>query len=113
MTLTHAAETAAAEAEGIIAVDTDPAAISAIARFKAVRDARDAANKELESLKGEILAMIDAEHAQAFTIGGKIEARRSEVQTNRIDSDKLKAEHPAIYGECLKVTETIRLTVSK
>lgn len=112
MTTLHE-ETTAAEAEGIIAVDTDPAAISLIARYKAVRDARDAATRELETLKSDILSMIDAEHAQAFTIGGKVEARRSEVQTNRVDQDKLKAEHPAIYAECMKVTETIRLTVSK
>jgi predicted phage-related endonuclease len=110
----HGAEIrAAAAAEGLIAIDLDPAALALLAKFRAAREARDAAIKQLDELKPEIFALIDAEGAQALTFNDQVVARKSEVTSTSVDAKKLKAEEPDVYAKYIKVTTTTRLTVSE
>ena len=105
----------AAELEGLIPLDpaTDLAVIRRVERFKAARAAKAAAEAEMKSLRDAILKDIKDHGAQALTLDDHVMARRSEVTTTSVDSAKLKALAPEVYGRVLKSTKSIRLVVEK
>lgn len=106
-------EDEALELENLLAVDTDPATIALIMSFKAHREARNNATKELEKLKAKILKQITAAGKQGLTIGGRVEARRSVVVQTRVDPEKLKQEMPEVWAKFAVPSTSIRLTVSQ
>lgn len=105
-------EQEAAELESSCAIDTDPEMIGLVMSFKAHRDARNNATKELEKLKAKLLKKLTAEGAQTLTLGGKVEARKSTVQTPHLDGNKLKQELPEIWAKYQDTTYSVRLTVA-
>jgi hypothetical protein len=109
MTMT-AAE--AAILEDLVPVDANPEILGLIARYRAFRDARDNAVAQLDEVKAKLMAEITALGAQAVTVGGKVNARMSTVETVRLDQKELKAKHPELAAEFTRVTVSARLTVS-
>jgi hypothetical protein len=110
--ISTAAAAEAAEAEGLLPIDADPAALALVYAFRAAREVRDNAIKNLETLKSQLYGVIDAEGAQALTFNGEVVARASDVQTANFDKKKFAKDHPEMVEAYLKVTESRRLTVS-
>ncbi len=104
-------ELTAAELEGIVSIDSETELVAAIEKFRAFDKKEKAAKKAKDALKSEILAALKDRGASALEFHGSIVARKSEVETVRVDAKALQAAHPRIWKKFLKVTESVRLTV--
>lgn len=103
-------ETEAAEAEGIATMPSD---LVALRERKLVLDAQKAViEEELTAIRDTFGKRLLEAGLQGYTFGGKVHARRSEVLTNRIDTEKLKAKHPQIYRAFLKATTSVRVVIN-
>jgi putative phage-type endonuclease len=69
--------------------------------------------KEREAMKDEIKARLEQRMGEAkLLLAGSMKASWSKFETSRVDTDKLKTEHPEVYEAVKKAGKTSRLTVS-
>lgn len=70
----------------------------------------------LEARRDEIKEAFDTElrdnNLQGFILHGKVKSRRSDVTNTRLDARALKEKLPAIYAQYVKITKSVRLTIS-
>ena len=91
-------EAEAAELEGFIAIDSDPAAMGLVWAFKTQRRIAKAAADAKGKLGNKIMEYIEAHGAKVITIGGQVFARKQIVQARTVfDEDRFKADHPQMH----------------
>lgn len=103
-------ETEAALAEGLAPMPED-LTVDRL-RLLALKEKRDELEAEINELRGRFADRMQEAGVTGFILNGKVRARTSTVQTSRIDSRKLANELPAVHAQYLKVTESVRVTVS-
>lgn len=102
-------ETEAAQLEGLAPMPQD--LISKRQERLALKEQRDAIQARMDEIRDEFGARLEAEGLQGFVLNGKVHARRSVVQTRRVDSKKLKEKHPQIWRAFSILTESVRIVV--
>lgn len=97
--------------EGLLAIDGDVPLLLKVKEFDTLRAQKKELDKQMDVIKRDFGATLEANGLQAFTVGGKAIVRLSEVTTHRLDSEKLKLKHPRIWAAFQKVTVAKRVTI--
>lgn len=81
-----------------------------IDRLAAAKAAADAAKKEYDALKNELINELDARQVDAYN-GDNHGVKISETASTRLDTKRIKTEFPEIYHEYGKTSVSIRVTI--
>lgn len=99
-TTLHPEEVEAAELEGFLAIDNDPAAMALVWSFKAQRRLAKAANDAKGVIANRLMEYIESHGARAITIGGQKFAQKQVVRaTTKFDETRFKADHPELHAQ--------------
>lgn len=106
-------EAEAQEQEGLLAIDDNIELQLKVKEFDTLRKQKKELDAQMDVIKRDLGATLEANHLQAFTVGGKAIVRISDVETRTVDSKKLKEKHPKIWLAFLKITQSKRVTIGE
>jgi hypothetical protein len=90
-----------------------PADVIALRERKLALQAQiDLLQEEIGVIKDTVGKKLEDAGLQGYVLGGKVHARRSEVITNRLDSQRLKEKHPQIWRAFIKPTHSVRVVIN-
>lgn len=93
----HDEEVEAAELEGIVAIDDNPALMQLVFTYQVHRKSEKDSEAAKKSAGGGLMAAFVSANAVAFTIGGVVMARKQEPTTSRFNEKNFKADHPDLW----------------
>jgi predicted phage-related endonuclease len=92
-------------------IEADDKTYQAYLDLKKVQSQKNIIEEEEQALKDKLIAVI--KDNELLTYGGDIIATYKQQSKTTVDSKKLKAEHPEVYGQCSNISTSRVLRLKK